>query len=113
MNEIETIFYNCYIENIDSEIECQKPIGIYKPDFVINNNIIIEIDGHEYHKTKEQRYHDYKRERFFQKLNYIVIRFTGTEVFLNVEDCVYEAKEIIEKYYEKLLSCYEYRIGEK
>jgi len=67
MNEIEQRFYDAYkeitetsdypedlIDYIKNDLEVQIPIGIYKPDFVLDD-FIIEIDGHEYHKTKEQR----------------------------------------------------------
>lgn len=99
MNELETAFYNAYM---DSENDCdyayelrpQAVIGPYKVDFACMD-CVIEIDGHEYHKTKEQRDYDYKRERYLMLQGYFPIRFTGTEVFLDPVSCVREASEII------------------
>lgn len=100
MNEIETLFYNeiCnYVSKEDYEI--QPIIGIYKPDFLLYKHYIIEIDGHEYHKTKEQREKDYKRERYLLKKGYLVIRFMATEVYLNANKCFLEVvDEIIPKF---------------
>ena len=82
----------------------QKPIGIYIVDFYMedcsNNKYVVEIDGHESHKTKIQRYEDYVRERFLQKQLITVIRFTGSEVFVDAEKCVKECLEIIDAFAE-------------
>lgn len=99
MNEIELLFYNAYMdEESDYAFACelrpQAVIGPYKVDFVCMN-CVIEIDGHEYHKTKEQRDHDYKRERYLLKNGYTPIRFTGTEVFLDPVSCARDASQII------------------
>lgn len=101
MNDIEQKFFNAYLnlEEITADNECciLKPgvqIDIYKVDFVYDNDFIIEIDGHEYHKTKEQRFKDYQRERYLMKKGYIVIRFMATEVFLNPNKCIDEMFEI-------------------
>ena len=69
--------------------------------------LIVEIDGHESHKTKEQRYADYKRERFFLHRGYHVMRFTGSEVFVDPLKCVMEADDYIEElelWYWRLLN---------
>ena len=102
MNQIEQRFYDAY-EVLESSDDCpdevmmglypQQIIGIYIVDFAIGN-CAIEIDGHEYHKTKEQREHDYKRERYLIKNGYIPVRFMATEVFLDATKCVLEAFEI-------------------
>lgn len=109
MNEIEQRFYDAWedwSEVFDDEdgdeqskhlpylmLEPQYIIGVYKVDFKIGS-CVVEIDGHEAHKTKEQRYKDYQRERFLQKEGYTVIRFTGSEVYLNPKQCVLEMLEI-------------------
>jgi len=100
MNKIEQMFYDAFVraeEGEENEIMCelmiQKPVGIYKPDFIYGS-CVIEIDGHEYHKTKEQREQDYKRERYFIRQGYTVIRFMATEVYLDALKCVLEAVQI-------------------
>lgn len=119
MNEIEQKFYKAICERYGNvsgggdisknpesaklfSIECQVPIGIYIADFVFNSciqdiMIVVEIDGHEFHRTKEQRFNDYRRERFLQKEGYIVVRFTGSEVFVDSEYCLIQIEEIINK----------------
>lgn len=102
MNKIEEMFYDAYQELTGNQdvfdifsVQPQCVVGIYKVDFVINT-VAVEIDGHEYHKTKEQRESDYKRERYLIRNGYIPVRFMATEVFLDAEKCVKEAFEIAE-----------------
>jgi hypothetical protein len=95
MNEIEQKFYDAWCEYGEEEsIQPGKVIGPYRVDFLAFDYIVIEIDGHDSHKTKEQRDKDYKRERFLQKEGNFVVRFTGTEVFLDSDKCVEEVFEI-------------------
>jgi len=42
------------------------------------------------HNTKQKITRDAERERYLQRLGYQVIRFTGTEVFKDVQKCVNE-----------------------
>ena len=90
MNEIEQMFYDAWDEELwnddnelctDHGIVSQVVIGIYRVDFVIDEEYVIEIDGFEYHKTKEQREKDYKRERYLMRHGFTVIRFTATEIY--------------------------------
>lgn len=111
MNEIEQMFYDAFLD-IDTEdnIKSQVPVGIYVVDFVIELRYIrvaIEIDGHEAHKTKEQRYRDYVRERFLMNMGHIVVRFTGSEVFVNSRKCAREALHIAEILNEFITSAIE------
>ena len=97
MNQIEQLFYETYLDMRGpnpNELEPEKVIGLYKVDFLFRDRFVIEIDGHEAHKTKEQRENDYNRERYLMKRGYIVIRFTGTEVYLETEKCVSDMVEI-------------------
>lgn len=102
MNKIEQMFYDAwndyYSEPDDCKLQPGKVIGPYQADFYCYTDFchfVVEIDGHEAHKTKEQRDYDYKRERYFQKMGITVVRFTGTEIFLDSEKCVIELGEII------------------
>ena len=78
----------------------------YIPDFAIFINgveqgYVIEIDGHEWHeKTKEQARADKEKDRTYLKHNFIPIRFTGSEVYHNVDNCIREVFEIMEKQYK-------------
>lgn len=108
MNEIEQIFYGAYLSIMSEsessetdpvrlcELTPQVCIGLYRVDFTLGK-CVIEIDGHESHKTKEQREYDYQRERYLLKRGYVPVRFTGTEVFLQPRECVIEAAQIAVK----------------
>lgn len=99
MNEIERKFYDAFIKELQGrsgiKIEDQIPIGNYRVDFIVNDEFIIEIDGHEYHKTTDQREADYYRDRWLQHIGYTVIRFTGTEVYHSPFNCAMEATTLI------------------
>lgn len=102
INNIERQFLNAYtdIEEESSEedgftfqLVPQVVVGIYKIDFAYGQ-CAVEIDGHEYHKTKEQREYDYKRERYLLKNGWTPVRFMATEVFLDAKRCIREMNEI-------------------
>lgn len=74
--------------------ELQREVWVdekYRVDFFIpSKKIVIELYGFEHHNTKQKLTKDAERERFLQRLGYQVIRFTGTEVFKDVQKCVDE-----------------------
>jgi very-short-patch-repair endonuclease len=84
----------------------QFPLGIYVADFLIFPKFfvpaIIECDGQETHKTKEQRYADCVKARFLMRHGYMVIRFTGSEIWVDAVRCAEEAIQLATRY-EKLL----------
>jgi tetratricopeptide (TPR) repeat protein len=99
-SEVEKLFLLAAYEHIDVLIP-QYTVLRYRIDFAIPDKMIaIEIDGHEFHKTKEQRTHDSQREREIKlalPANWTVIRFTGTEIFQNATLCVDEVLQFIRK----------------
>ena len=81
------------------EINCGKKtyyadIGIYGDEIVnsyLNDNfvLIIECDGYEFHqKTKKQVEYDNKREYDIKLLGYDILRFSGSEIYNDVDECV-------------------------
>ncbi|MFD1126611.1 endonuclease domain-containing protein [Paenibacillus provencensis] len=87
-------------------IKIQEKIGIYTVDFLliycpisnpsIEKKIIIECDGHDYHeRTKEQAAHDKKRDRYFAKKGYTVLRYTGSEIVKSGSEVFEDVCEII------------------
>lgn len=68
--------------------------GKYRVDFLLTSYngkppLIIECDGHDFHeKTKEQARRDKKRDRECVLAGYAVMRFTGSEIYNNVEKCI-------------------------
>lgn len=66
--------------------DCSCPFEIAEPKI-----IVVECDGHDFHeKTKEQAARDKKRDRFFQGLDFKVLRFTGSEIWADPHACVEE-----------------------
>lgn len=75
--------------------KAQYRIGKYRADFAFPEvSLAIECDGHEFHKSKGQRTHDAKRDRFFKTEGWQVLRFTGTEIHEDPEAC---ASEIVKE----------------
>ena len=75
------------------DLEPQHEVNVagktYRIDFIYpGKKIAIELDGHDYHKTKEQRTADAQRERALQSMGWTVIRFTGTEIYHDAPKCV-------------------------
>lgn len=94
---IEEMFWTAASQEIDG-LTPQHQIGQYRVDFAIPHKlIVIELDGHRFHKTKEQRTSDAKRERDLQCNGWRVIRFTGSEIYSDTRQCVEQVKLIIEQ----------------
>ena len=80
---IEQEFQNA-IEDLASAIESEHWFGDtekhhrYRVDFILKDaRLIVELDGHAYHSTKEQLEKDAIRQRYLTRAGYSVIRFTG------------------------------------
>lgn len=86
---LERMFYELAI--LDLHLYPQHPVGRYRLDVAIpDKRIAIELDGHEYHKTKYQRTHDAKRDRWLYGQGWTVLRFTGTEIHADLDRCIDE-----------------------
>jgi very-short-patch-repair endonuclease len=49
-------------------------------------NIVVEIDGHEFHeRTKEQAKRDRMRDRLMLMDGYMVLRYTGSEIYSGLD----------------------------
>jgi len=78
------------------DLRSQHQINQYRIDFAIpSHRLAIELDGHDSHKTKEQRTHDASRDRFLIQSGWTVLRFTGSEVFKDTKGCVSQVLQII------------------
>jgi len=63
----------------------------YRLDFAVFENGIkldIECDGKEYHSEPWQKAHDRKRTRILNRNGWKVIRFTGSQIYSDVNKCV-------------------------
>jgi hypothetical protein len=76
----------------------QVRIGPYRVDFLFgssglgsNRGVVIECDGHDFHeRTAGQAQRDKSRDRWLQVHGYMVLRFTGREIFKNAAGCAGE-----------------------
>ena len=95
-----------YFINPQENIECGTKR--YRVDFLIVirrdgqiHSFVVECDGHDFHeKTKEQAKKDKKRDRDLLLKGYPVIRFTGSEIFENPDNCAREVVNLIISYLE-------------
>jgi very-short-patch-repair endonuclease len=75
----------------------------YRADFLITQEVrlelskhytqisalIVEVDGHEFHeRTKEQAQRDRERDRILVQAGYTVFRFTGSEIYHNLNKAI-------------------------
>ena len=73
------LFLKEYTPNVEWVKE--HPVGKYRIDFALPSvKLAIEVDGHEWHSSKERRTHDAKRDRWLVRQGWTVMRFTGSEL---------------------------------
>ena len=85
----------------------QHPAGRYFIDFALLGlidtwrvSIAVEIDGHEFHeKTKEQVARDKRRDSDLSALGFVVLRFSGAEIYHNPAGCVHERIKLVGERY--------------
>jgi very-short-patch-repair endonuclease len=75
----------------DVIVEPQRQVGPYRVDFLIEDQLVVEIDGYLYHRaSRDQLIRDYKRDRYFGARGYTVMRFSGYEVWDDPWQCAHE-----------------------
>jgi very-short-patch-repair endonuclease len=117
---IEKIMYmalqdlEIHFGSLNISITPQAQIDEYRVDFLVvfqpkfqkdrcNKclSIVIECDGHDWHeKTKEQAARDKKRDRELLKKNYLVIRFTGSEIVNDSNNAMLDIAKVIIKWFK-------------
>lgn len=92
---IETAFYDAAAaihavgDGLSFILSPQYVIASYRVDFaIVARQIAVELDGHEYHKSKEQRTSDARRDRVLMLNGWQTMRFTGSEVWKDAVGCV-------------------------
>jgi very-short-patch-repair endonuclease len=92
---------------IDRQIDITIGKTKYRADFLITvlygkeesrnvREFIIECDGHEFHeKTKEQVIKNNIRQRKLTNAGYVVLNFSGSEIYNEPYKCVREIKDAI------------------
>ncbi|RON57994.1 hypothetical protein BK665_02625 [Pseudomonas frederiksbergensis] len=70
----------------------------YRVDFILKDaRLIIELDGHSSHSTRDQLEKDAVRQRYLSRAGYTVIRFTGREIVRDAQGCVSEVRQMYEE----------------
>lgn len=76
--------------------------GRYRVDFILKDaRLIVELDGHDSHSTREQLEKDAIRQRYLTRAGYTVIRFTGREINRDPATCVQELRDIYRERMER------------
>lgn len=63
------------------QIEMQKPIGRYRADFVLNDRLVIEIDGARWHGSAAAKARDAQRDNDMRRMGLEVLRIPAKTVF--------------------------------
>ncbi len=75
-------------------LTAQRYAGRYRLDLALESRfggLAIEADGHDFHeRTKDQAAHDRRRDRVLQSAGWIVLRFTGAEIWRDADACAGE-----------------------
>lgn len=76
------------------KITPQASVKKFRVDFVIEDQdhpglkVAVECDGHDFHeRTKQQAQKDRSRDRELQALGYLVLRYTGSEIWRDPYKC--------------------------
>lgn len=87
----------------ETNFDCQVSVLKYKVDFLFTvrvkgkeRKVVVECDGHNFHdRTKAQAQRDKSRDRDMTNAGYIVIRFTGSEIYRRADDCAIEISDLL------------------
>lgn len=92
-SRIEVIFANMMTEN-GIPYKFQYPIGSYRVDFLLNEYLVLEIDG-PHHTRPVQIEHDSKRDKYLKKMGYEVLRIPLQMIALAPNAVIESLKELI------------------
>lgn len=70
------------------KLDLQVGQGSYRVDFLVNDWLVVEVDGAAWHSSPAQQSRDAKRDAYFTDLGYVVIRIPAKTVFQRPDDAV-------------------------
>ena len=73
----------------------QYQIGSSRVDFLINQNLVVEVDGHAYHSSPQQAKRDASRDAMLRSSGYKVLRITAHRVFSAPEAAVADVRDAL------------------
>lgn len=98
-----------HIDNVVSKtndpvfgIKTQHKVGKYRADFLLvswdGRCVLVECDGHNFHeRTKEQAARDRKKDRTLQADGFVILRYTGSEIWADPMTCAADASRTLFK----------------
>ena len=86
-SKAELIFYNL-LEKENISFKFQYKIGPYRVDYLIGDDLVVELDGPLHNKE-----HDSKRDEYLRKMGYRVLRIPIFVASLSPEAVIKEIKE--------------------
>ncbi|MGV8900306.1 MAG: endonuclease domain-containing protein [Burkholderiaceae bacterium] len=76
--------------------DSEEQAGRYRVNFFDKSmRLVIELYGHEAHKSKKARTYDAKRDRQLHRDGYTVLRLTGSEIFTSLNRCIEVVKQTL------------------
>jgi len=76
--------------------ETQKPIGrIAVVDFLVKGKLIIQADGDYWHSLDYMKTKDERQDRVLKQMGYIILRFLGSKIKSNPDECIKTIKEYL------------------
>jgi very-short-patch-repair endonuclease len=101
---IEEAFWKAYREKTPQELNGLKPQhavlnGKYRLDFALpTKKIGIELDGYAWHSDRETFTKDRARQRELELDGWRLIRFSGSEINADADDCVRQAAALASRF---------------
>lgn len=98
---IETAFWNAYLRRLPPELlglrtQHSALNGRYRIDFALPaKKIGIELDGYAWHSSREAFTKDRERQRNLEMNGWRIIRFSGSEINANADNCVLQAATLV------------------
>ncbi|HLI46298.1 MAG TPA: DUF559 domain-containing protein, partial [Geobacterales bacterium] len=57
-------------------------------DFLIENKLVVEVDGIKHFKSKSRIKKDQIKDKALRSKGYSILRFSDTEIFENIDDVI-------------------------
>ncbi len=84
-------------EILEGQFQMQKHVGPYRLDFsFIVPKLCVEADGYAYHTEPAQIERDQSRDIYMTRLGWTVLRFTGSDIYSRIEECVTEVESVFQ-----------------
>ncbi|WP_087106765.1 endonuclease domain-containing protein [Parendozoicomonas haliclonae] len=69
-------------------LQCQKRILDFRVDFIINDMVVVEVDGKKYHDNSKSFVNDRKRDQKLMAKGYKVVRLPASQVYQNCAEAI-------------------------